>query len=221
MTSCCDDFIFNDKKQTDFKTSDFCELALLDKVKTLSKCRTLSKRSFVRPALDARELQMAGSTSSATLLEMKKFLRQKSVDFTESHACLIITLPKHAVSQNLETLLGNKLFSRASVDEMLEEALTKVYVNKLTSRFFCPDEAIFGDWSNLRAFLLAWQKQKFAKKSKICDQVPPLGHSLNLDQVLTYFVLFSRTVYIRKPDSPAFERSSLGHFLCPGLEWLD
>jgi hypothetical protein len=27
------------------------------------------------------------------------------------------------------------------------------------------------------------------------------------------------TVYIRKPDDPAFEWSSLGHFLCPAIEW--
>jgi hypothetical protein len=26
------------------------------------------------------------------------------------------------------------------------------------------------------------------------------------------------TVYIRKPDDPAFEWSSLGHFLCPAIE---
>jgi hypothetical protein len=29
------------------------------------------------------------------------------------------------------------------------------------------------------------------------------------------------TVYIRKPDRPAFEWSSLGHFLGPAIEWLD
>jgi hypothetical protein len=44
--------------------------------------------------------QISGSSSSATLLEMKKLLRQKSVDFTESDACLVITLPKHAVVRN-------------------------------------------------------------------------------------------------------------------------
>ena len=182
-TSSRKDFLFNDKKLSNFTPSDKSELTLLDKVTKLSKCRTVSRRSFVRPALDARELQIAGSSSSATLLEMKKLLRQKSVDFTESHACLIITLPKHAVSRNLETLVGRKSFSGSSIDEILDKSLTKVYVNKLTSRFVCPDEAIFGDWSNLRAFLLAWQKRKFAKKGEACEPVPPLGHSLSLDQV--------------------------------------
>lgn len=155
---------------------------LLDKVRSYQSCRTLvSKRDFVRPALDARDLQITGSSSSATLLEMKKLLRQKSVDFTESHACLIINLPKHAISQNLNR---KSVFPQAkSHEQQLEESLTKVYINKLTSRFVCPDEAIFGDWPNLRAFLLAWQKQKFAKKGEFCDPVPPLGHSLNLDQV--------------------------------------
>ncbi len=29
----------------------------------------------------------------------------------------------------------------------------------------------------------------------------------------------ANTVYIRKPDRPAFERSPLGHFLGPTFEW--
>ncbi len=150
-------------------------LGLLEKVKSI-KCQ---KRSFVRPVLDARDLQVTGSSSSATLLEMKKLLRQKSVDFTESHACLVITLPKRAVSR-IPDLRSTKLLS---FDEMLEQSLTKVYVNKTTSRFVCPEEAVFGDWLNLRSFLLAWQKQKFAKKGEILDPLPSLGHSLSLDQV--------------------------------------
>ena len=183
FTSTCHkiDLNFNDK----LSKQELCfqpHFTLLDKVRSYQSCRTLiSKRAFVRPTLDARDLQITGSSSSATLLEMKKLLRQKSVDFTESHACLIITLPKHAISQNLNR---KSVFSQGkSLEQGLDQSLTQVYVNKLTSRFVCPDEAIFGDWPNLRAFLMAWQKQKFAKKGEYCDPVPPLGHSLNLDQV--------------------------------------
>ena len=158
------------------RTGAALNLGILEKVKSI-RCQ---KRSFVRPALDARDLQVSGSSSSATLLEMKKFFRQKIVDFTESHSCLIITLPKRAVSQNLDLPSNNKLFS---FDEVLEKSLTKVFVNKTTSRFVCPEEAVFGDWLNLRSFLLAWQKQKFAKKGDVLEPLPPLGHSLNLDQV--------------------------------------
>ena len=42
------------------------------------------RRTFLRPSLDSRQL------GSVSLLEIKKFLRQKLVDFSESHACLCL-----------------------------------------------------------------------------------------------------------------------------------
>ena len=42
------------------------------------------KRTFLRPSFDARQL------GSVSLLDIKKFLRQKMVDFKESHACLCL-----------------------------------------------------------------------------------------------------------------------------------
>lgn len=42
------------------------------------------KRTFLRPSLDSRQL------GSVSLLDIKKFLRQKMVDFKESHACLCL-----------------------------------------------------------------------------------------------------------------------------------
>ena len=156
-------------------------LYLSQKVQSL-KAIKVSSRKFTRPALDHNELQISGSSSSATLLEMKQFLRQKSVDFTESHACLVITLPRHAVAHNRDAATV-KVFPGASFDEILDRSLTKIYVNKLTSRFVCPDELVFGDWTNLRSFLLTRQKIKFAKKGEVTEPLVPLGHSLNLDQV--------------------------------------
>jgi hypothetical protein len=35
------------------------------------------------------------------------------------------------------------------------------------------------------------------------------------------WIIKCNTVYIRKPDRPAFEWSSLGHFLGPAIECLD
>ena len=156
-------------------------LNLLHKVRTFKAC-VPPQRSFMRQALDASELQLSSSSSSATLLEMKKMLRQKSVDFSESHACLIITLPRHAVAGTADRTKP-KLFSGKSLDSALDDSLTKIFVNKLTSRFVCPEESIFGDWTNLRSFLVAWQKVKFAKKGEVLEPLPPLGHSLNHDQV--------------------------------------
>ena len=42
------------------------------------------KRTFLRPSLDGRTL------GSVSLLDIKKFLRQKMVEFKESHACLCL-----------------------------------------------------------------------------------------------------------------------------------
>ena len=42
------------------------------------------RRTFLRPSLDSRQL------GSISLLDIKKFLRQKLVDFKESHACLCL-----------------------------------------------------------------------------------------------------------------------------------
>ena len=100
-------------------------LYLSQKVQSL-KAIKVSSRKFTRPALDHNELQISGSSSSATLLEMKKFLRQKSVDFTESHACLVITLPRHAVAHNRDAATV-KVFPGASFDEILDRSLTKIY----------------------------------------------------------------------------------------------
>ena len=42
------------------------------------------RRTFLRPTLDSRQI------GSISLLEIKKFLRQKLVDFKETHACLCL-----------------------------------------------------------------------------------------------------------------------------------
>ena len=42
------------------------------------------RRTFLRPSLDSRQL------GSVSLLDIKKFLRQKLVDFKETHACLCL-----------------------------------------------------------------------------------------------------------------------------------
>lgn len=56
-------------------------------------------RHFSRGVLDAKEL------GSINLLEIKRFLRQKVIDYEESHSCLAITLPKHILTSK------NTLFS--------------------------------------------------------------------------------------------------------------
>ena len=60
-----------------------------DNQHTLLRNRTAAifrnyRRTFLRPTLDARQI------GSIPLLEIKKFLRQKLVDFKETHACLCL-----------------------------------------------------------------------------------------------------------------------------------
>ena len=48
------------------------------------KVLRILRRTFLRPSLDSRQI------GSISLLDIKKFLRQKLVDFKESHACLCL-----------------------------------------------------------------------------------------------------------------------------------
>ena len=64
-------------------------------------------------------------------------------------------------------------------------------MTKVNFRFVCPEESIFGDWTNLRSFLVAWQKLRFAKKGEVLESLPPLGFAFNLDQVKQRSNLFS------------------------------
>ncbi|TRY62956.1 hypothetical protein TCAL_13733, partial [Tigriopus californicus] len=119
-------------------------------------------RGLLRPSLDATALSAAPN-----YLEMKRYLRFRSVDFQESHACLILELPKHIV-------LGQGL--PPSKWEGIEHALAKVYLNKTTGFFSIPECALYGHWSDLQTFLSVWCDNRSKKRSEALDEYPALPH---------------------------------------------
>ena len=97
-----------------------------------AKGMSYSVRRFHKKVLSHTEL------NSATLLEMKKFLRFKTVDFKESFACLKIALPRHL-------LVGEELPGTAWED--VDDATVDMFVNKTTGLVVCPELAISDEWS--------------------------------------------------------------------------
>ena len=97
-----------------------------------AKGMSYSVRRFHKKVLSHTEL------TSATLLEMKKFLRFKTVDFKESFACLKIALPRHL-------LVGEELPGTAWAD--VDDATVDMFVNKTTGLVVCPELAISDEWS--------------------------------------------------------------------------
>jgi hypothetical protein len=117
-------------------------------------------RHFTRGVLDPNKL------GSVSLLEIKKFLRQKMLEFEESHSCLAVTIPKHILDKN----------STGPPEQWkkLDVALAKVYINKITGGFVCPDLALAGEWKALEDFLLVWHKNKMLKKGEAQEPYPEL-----------------------------------------------
>ena len=101
-------------------------------LRATAKGMSYSVRRFHKKVLSYSELK------SATLLEMKKFLRFKTVDFKESFACLMMALPRHL-------LVGEELPGTAWAD--VDDATVDVFVNKTTGLVVCPELAISDEWS--------------------------------------------------------------------------
>ena len=96
------------------------------------------------------------SLGSVSLLEIKKFLRYKSIDFSDSHACLSIQVPVHL-------LTGESPPSRW---RNVEGGVTTIYINKTTGSFVCPFLALSDDWKKLQSFLTSWHKNRSLRKGQ-------------------------------------------------------
>ena len=66
---------------------------------------------------------------SVSLLEVKKFLRQKGIKYEESHACLVINIGKH----HLVSSSAISAYSRC-VWQNVDASMTVIYINKKTGR---------------------------------------------------------------------------------------
>ena len=76
---------------------------------------------------------------------MKGFLKRKSVNFSETHPCLKLSLPKNLLGEEVsEELLK------------LKESHTTVFVNKVTGQFVAPDIGATGTWLQLECLLNEW-----------------------------------------------------------------
>lgn len=108
---------------------------------------TVQARTFFRPVLDSREL------GSVNLFDIKRYLRQKHVEFQESHACLAIQVPKHILSGK----------AASTKWKSLDESISVIFINKTTGSFVCPELALGGPWTTLKEFLSLWCQSRSQK----------------------------------------------------------
>ena len=104
----------------------------------------------------------------------------QALEYTESHACLKIKLPRHLLLRRQSEQSPPKDW------KSLDSAFATVYVNKTTGAFVSPEAARCGDWRTLQNFLLAWQADRAsssspAKASAEGQQLYPELGALDLD----------------------------------------
>jgi len=146
------------------------------------------RRNFTRP-LDAKEL------GSVNLLEIKRFLRQKALEFKESHACLRIPVPRH--------LLLAATVSGADQAEgqppppqnwrHLDSAFASVFVNKTTGTFVCVDPPLSGDWKGLQSFLLVWHRNRGLRRGETAEAYPSPGQKVSTETPAEAAALWSQS----------------------------
>ncbi len=163
-----------------------------------------SRRHFIRPVLNSTEL------GSVNLLEIKRFLRQKNIEFKESHAALKILVPKYLLTKEQVPTEWKKV----------DKSLAAFYVNKTTGSFVCPELALVGKWPDLSNFLAVWCHNSTLKRSDPLTPLPNLK-SLPLDNVLTTDSatkrLWDRAEPVESLDAVEF-RSVLKAFKLPTRE---
>ncbi len=118
-----------------------------------------TKRHFTRN-IDPREL------GSVSLLEIKRFMRQKALEYSETHACLKLQIPRHLLLRRGLAPGVADVSPPPKEWRQLDSAFASVFINKTTGAFVCPDMALSGDWKSLQSFLLAWHHNKAAKKGE-------------------------------------------------------
>ena len=164
-----------------------------------------------------------------SLYHIKSFLKRKSVDFTESHPCLKLSLPKNLLGEDVSEELSQ-----------LKESFTLVFVNKVTGQFVAPDIGVTGSWIQLECILNDWfeirKKQKktdISTTSKAANNVSKIRLGLSDDlkkiwddakpvdqlgtpefrKLIGHFRL--KNNYIKKEDFKGFEAKC-----CPNLRTL-
>merc|ERR1712136_24947 len=83
----------------------------------------------IRPVLTSDQL------SSTSLLDIKRFLKSKNIDSKQTHACLILSIPKHILCFD-PSKSENKPDTRW---KKVESELCTLYINKRTGGYVCPE----------------------------------------------------------------------------------
>ena len=78
--------------------------------------------------------------SGVNTIELKTFLRQKNINFTENHSCLIIQIPRHLIAAIKPDVSWDSI----------DESVVPIHINKTTGTFISPDLAIGGEWTLLK-----------------------------------------------------------------------
>lgn len=147
-------------------------------------------RGLLRPSLDGLTLG-----NPPNYLEMKRFLRFRSLDFRESHACIVIELPRHI-------LLGQSL--PPAKWEGIEHALSNVYLNKTTGFFTVPDCGLYGNWTELQNFLSVWCENRTKKRNEALIEYPVLPQ-FNLETPPEVQEVWDRGVTLSSLSSSEFK----------------
>jgi len=107
-----------------------------------------------------------------SLLTFKRFLRQKSLDFSESEPCLIVQLP-------LSILGGDSCPPSPVPWSSLDASLTPLFINKVTGGWVVPSTGAWGSWQELEALLTTWvSNRRLARGQQQQVALPPVrrGH---------------------------------------------
>jgi len=116
------------------------------------------------------------------VFHFKKFIRLRTLEYNESHACLTIRVPKHLFAASLgEPVLPHDI-----------ETPT-VFINKKTGNFVVPSHGITGSWPDFEHLINTWFKNRNSKRTepklafpslKVIDsELPP--HVRSMFQSLT------------------------------------
>ncbi len=95
----------------------------------------------------------------------------QALEYSESHACLKVKLPRHLLLRSDPLSPPRPPPSDWSA---LDSAFAGVFVNKTTGGFVCPEMAISGDWKTLQSFLLTWHRNRATKKGEAQEEYPAL-----------------------------------------------
>ena len=128
-----------------------------------------------------------------SLYSIKKFLRNKGVDYTESHPCLRVTLPTFTLGQAVTTQWNR-----------LDENVCNIFINKVTGSFVCPELAVTGTWTQLECLLSAWVSNRNSKKTAVRQSYPAVNRlELNLPETVRQ--VWDRAVGVEKLTAVQFK----------------